>query len=431
MNREDYKLAMSAPQKRSVFTIRAMGNITAEQHRKTTLPWRKRHAAAFGFLAITAFILLGFTGYSYAIDSNPVELIRRVVSGSTVKVSYNSSDTFSYGKNRTYSDVAISAQAELWLLDLAKDSALRTLSKPERGIEYFMDFGATPNLTYISPRIAEIERVDDGHYRVRELYLRGNEYINSQVLDVETIIPSEELRYYKKLLPTELPLGKTALVAYYQQQSLKHEVGSGDNYSPITMKVAFQLNFPLKDYVEADKPMLSFSEDWKKGLLDSDLEANQILIDETMRDATTVCMNNGADTCPGVLLATNDGQSLYIQHFTAPDGRTVNKPRNNDSYENQEATFGSTFSDTSINNLLPRDIQGVVTDVQNDRYTIKTSSGATWTFIYGQDKQVVFAEYYQRPLSRGDKIQISILQPLSQVDSRIVESQYIINAARS
>lgn len=430
MNREDYILAMSAPQKRSTFTIRVMDHIPAKHPKRTALSWRKRHTVAFGFFVIAVFILLGFTGYSYAIGSNPVRLIRRIVNGETIKVTYNSSENFSYGKNRTYSDVAISAQAELWLFDLAKDSAFRALSKPEHGVEYFMDPGITPNLTYIYPRIAEIERVDEGHYRIHERYLRGDKYTNSQHIDATIIIASEELRYYKELQLTELPVHKTVLVAYYQQQSLQHRVGSGNTFSPITMRVAFSLTQPLNQYLEADKPLLSFSDDWKNGLLDSNLEANQILIDETMRNATNLCMNNGADTCPGTLLATNGGESLYIQQYAVPDGTTYSKPRNDDSYANQTAFLGG-YGDKPINNLIPRDVQGTVTYIHKDRYTVRASSGATWTFLYSSEKQQAFAEYFKRPLSVGDKLQISIIQPLSQVDSRVVESQYIINAARS
>src|SRR4051812_28106770 len=65
---------------------------------------------------ILAVSVISFSGYAYAIDSNPIALIKRIVVGDMVKVEYKGRH-FEHGKAQTYSDAAITAFAELGTIE--------------------------------------------------------------------------------------------------------------------------------------------------------------------------------------------------------------------------------------------------------------------------------------------------------------------------
>src|SRR5690348_13001346 len=93
--------------------LHAADNMTAPKQtvwqRFICLPAPQR--IAMGVLAAVVVSVASFTGYAYAIGSDPVSLIKRWIEGDKVKVEYQGRQ-FEYNKSRNYSDAAVTALAE-------------------------------------------------------------------------------------------------------------------------------------------------------------------------------------------------------------------------------------------------------------------------------------------------------------------------------
>ncbi len=423
---------------RSAFTARVMEQVESAatfvpQPRITnvTSKWsplmryaqhHKIQAAAAG-LAVLASV--GFSGYAYATGSNPVELITRIVTGHQVKATLNG-HTYLYGTNRSYSDAAISAFAELQTVRDLHMKASNTFMVPKNGIEH-LDAGTNANFVY--PEVATITRADDSNLYLQTNYRLGDKVTHSDNTGQQIVIPRTTLSYYiKGELATAGRVGQ--LVVVYQDTFWSHRIGFKEPVTMMTQSFVFELTHSLADIKDADQA----NRQSPAGSSD-----NQGLYDPSWGSLSNICLNNGADRC-GETGMSNGGQGLYA--FREPDIDTKPGPH-------QFRELGTTHMQTTNNpdvipfgemvldnahqpaGLIPRNTEGTITKIQGDTITIKSSSGAHWTFTVKAGLVAQFATNWGSPLKVGDKLAANVLASLTDLDNRSFDNAHIYNLQRA
>ena len=434
MNRTDYQLASSAPirQATSKFTDNVMTHIAslpASPRRRPTINyWRNLHLPARYALIALAIVVItasSFSGYAYAVGTDPISLIRRWVEGDKVHVEYQGRE-FSHGKKLTYSDAAITAQAELNTVDIAHFTATNEMMRPQDGIEYVDNPALYGYENYIVPKLAYVTKIGST-IKVHEVLTLGNDKMSRpEVVDNTYEIAADTFRYYDTLKLTSPVDGEETLVALYQNNYLRHQIGSGDTATPVRISFAFRLTHPEKDYVEIgevtkDTPKGPF-QDWRDQ--DSQLLG---LVEENVGSSSPLCMNNGDDTCSDGYdkFARGHGEGFYgIIHD--PDGHSYLKGNQN------VIAQGEAVTDTTQTrkDIISRGIQGAITHINTSFVTVKTSSGSEWRLAYTQPLQEKFASWCGKKLGVGDNVAGMIYQSIHDLDNRTVGSQYIYNFVR-
>ncbi len=401
---------------------RTIWRVTLEFMQRTTL---RKAVALMLIVLVTAFI--GLSGYAYASGTNPFSLIKRWVVGEQVKATYQDPQTnkqreFSYGARRGYSDLAVSAFAELSLIDQLHFHASNAYTVPKDGTEYIDDPFRTD---FIAPRIGTIEQITQESVVVHLTYSVGRSKVErSQDIDERITIPRAHFYYYEAGKPTaaqQSSVGK--LVEIFQDQYLKHEQRSGERPRPVDLYSAFALTYPFETIKEAtatNGPIQATTDE------ELDKVISQQDIYELGAGAwSEVCLGNGADSCPHAF-RDDSGENFFAASIT-PGNYGGPSLQNPDMIPFGEAV--GTPTQATLQYQL-RHIEGRITRVTGDRITIKTSSGALWTFQYSQQNQRVFAKIYGSPLKVGQLLAGGVIASVYDWDRRDFDSQYVFGMSR-
>lgn len=416
MNHIDYIITTSTPRVAAHdFTDRVMSAIEPQRH-NWWQPVQLHYRVAMWALIAVAASTIAFSGYAYAIGSDPITLIQRIMHGNSVTVLYGDR-TFSHGKKLTYSDAAITAQAELSLTDKAHFHAASMLTIPTNSVEYVDNPTIPAAQRYIYPTLAYLTR-HGATVSVREFYLRGDKTNLARKIEVNSEISADQLRYFTELHANVLQDGQPVLVAYYRDNFLEHAIGAGSAATPTTINFAFRLTHAQQDYLEADKAMQdpNFTQHYQDAQL-------QPLVEENFGAINNRCINNGADTCR--MLAGNEGQSLY-GYILGADSTTYLTANPHTIAQGEAVADGA---DTR-NDVIMRTIEGRISVINESSITVTTSSGARWTLSYDASQRSQFAARFKTSLRTGDTLQAIIYQPITELDSRTISDQFIYQITR-
>ena len=367
--------------------------------------------AALAVAAVTTSII-GLTGYGYASGNNPFSVIKSWVTGDSVHVSYEG-QTYHYGKNMNYSDAAITAYAELNTVQKLYSADNVLLTVPKGGIEYVDD---PANTAPMYPWVGTVKQVTNDSLIVQKQFVIGDLASQNQDTDETITLPLGELSSSvegKAVVMPNSAVGK--VVEIYSVAYVKHRVNSTDPLQHVTHYFAYQLTHSLADIKEASKQPLHYS----------DPSAQPILPDKAPSTDTNLCYNNGADTCkfPASFNATTF-QGLYGD-MTDPTTGEFEGSRSNPSVVGVGDPNGTGPSKTSV----VRQTEGAITAITDRNFTIKTSSGANWTFAYSSALQQTFAQTHS-PLKIGDNVFAVILAPLTNLDNHTIDTAHIYQMAR-
>jgi hypothetical protein len=391
-----------------------------------TMHSNKRNAVALILVVfVTAFI--GLSGYAYANGTNPFSLIKRWVVGNEVKVNYRDPQTdkqreFRYGAKRSYSDVAISAFAEISLTDLLHFHATNAYTVPKNGIEYIVDPFRTE---YIAPRIGTIEQIGPENVVLHLTYSPGQSKMEpSHDIDERVTIPRSQFYYYKNAKLATLEKDSAGkLVEIFQNQYLEHHSGSGQKPLPIDLYSAFALSYPMNAIKEATST---------KGRVEAktDKEIDETVTQQDLQEIgvgalSDTCLGNGADSCPHAF-KDEHGENFFISSIVP--GEYGGPSRQN---PNMIAFGEAVLEPTDANKqYMLRHIEGKITKINSDQITIKTPSGNLWTFQYSTEHQKTFAKVYKQPLKIGDLLAGGVIASVYDWDQRNFSNQYVYGMSR-
>lgn len=359
---------------------------------------------------------IGLTGYAYANNTDPFSVIKRWVVGDEARVIYHDPKTntqrqFSYGAKRSYSDLAISAFAEVSLIDLLHFHATNTYTKPKSGVEYISDPFRTD---YHSPRVGKIEQITESQIVIHLIYSMSRSKMGQSADISERItVPRGYFYYYKE--GKQAVMGPDAIgvtVEVFQNQYLEHLQNSGKRPTPVDIYSAFVLTHSLEAIKEATATTSAnrARHDQTSPVSEHDLyELNVGALAE-------VCMNNGADTCPQVFKNEDKGQNFFHPSITPAAYPSVHP------YNPESIPFGSgegvARPTTAAKQYQLRYIEGDITAISKDRITVKTSSSAQWTFQYSARHQEAFAKAYGSPLQTGQHLAGAVIASVYDWDKR-------------
>lgn len=386
----------------------------------------RRVAALAVVILVTAFI--GLSGYAYANGTNPFSLIKRWVVGEQVKVTYQDPQTnkqreFSHGAKRSYSDLAVSAFAEVSLIDLLHFHAANSYTVPKNGVEYIAD---PFRVEYIYPRVGTIERIDKENVVLHLTYSVGQSKMEpSRDISERITVPRAYFYYYKegKLVAVQESLaGKLAVV--YQDQYLRHKQRSGERPTPVDLYSAFVVSHSLSDIKEATTTKGSVG-----AKTDEELEqeiSQQDIYELGVGDWSNVCSGNGADSCPHAF-RDESGQNLFDARIVSGEDYGGSTRTNPHAIAFGEGVYQHT---TQTRQYQLRHIEGKISAINDDKLTVKTPSGALWTFEYPVEYQLGFATAYNQPLKVGDLLAGGIIASVYDWDRRDFASQYVYGMSR-
>lgn len=374
----------------------------------------RTHTLAFSVLAALMISVIGFTSYAYAIGSDPISLIKRWVEGNSVKVEYQDRQ-FEYGKNRTYSDAAVTAYAEVNTVTNLAFHAQDALQIPKDGVEYVsLPANIQKTLPYESPYFATVTAVTNDTVTLKAHYSWGDKVTPSKELDKTVSVPFADFRYFNKGEPvpvTAEAVGKLTMVFPYA--SLRHYIGK-DKVEKVTTYFGFSLSHELAAFKEA-----SFSGD-----IGAQHGETQALYEPSWGGLSQICLNNGADTCDLNHFAKPSNQGLFVNNQSGGRGGSF-------TYNPGAIAHGEgADDDAQPQNIIPRNLEGSIVKLDKDAITIKTSSGAEWRLAYNQNEQAAFAKHYGDKLKVGDKLAGQILVPIYMLDLRTVEHRYLVSLER-
>lgn len=373
----------------------------------TSLRFRRpQFALVVAAIAITVS-LVGFSGYAYAIGSDPLSLIKRIIEGDKVKVEYQGRQ-FEHGVAQTYSDAAVTAFAELNTVEGLAFAANNAGAIPKNGVEYLgVPYGYSA--PYVYPTLGTITHVTDASIIIQQQYVLGDKTNASHDMQHTITIPrSAELEFFKEATPAAIgPNDVGRLVQLRQSQAVKHHIGSPQKAEIVTRYFVFALQHSLADFKEADKATTN-PENTKQLSTSGLIERNFGKLDDR-------CVNNGADLCNPAIWS-NDGQSLYGKFETS----------------NRDAIpFGEGVGPGKAQpNLMLRNVYGVLTTIMPETIIIKGSSGSEWTLHFTAAQRASFKASWGSELKVGDKIGGSILQGLEELDNRTVAGDHIYSLMR-
>lgn len=409
--RFDTQLVAATPRrakKSSAFTVKTMQRIRMIQAMRPPRPWWQRflqiHKLATASIAAFIVGVIGFTGYAYANDTSPVALITRIVSGDHVETKYEG-HSYVYGKNRSYSDAAITAFTELNTVRGLAERAKNSFGAPKDGYEYFDDTTKGPE-TYLYPRLATVSHPNSATVQIHEQYLLGDKMAQSHDLDETLTITPSDIQYYAKGNPASLAVGTTdQLVASFPQRYIKHNIAT-NGIEHVIVYFTFTLSHPLADFKEAEQPTGDHLGD----------PGNQPLFDPNWGNVPERCVNNPADTCDNNRIGRVADEGMFISR---PGDITL---RTNAFNPNAINAAGDDSWDRS---LLQQNIQGRLVEMDQTGFTIRTSSRQIWHIAYDSNQQAIFAGTYS-PLKVGNVIALGAEQPIDNLNNRTLDTAHIM-----
>ena len=364
---------------------------------------------AFGLAALAlATSIAGFSGYAYAIGTNPVSLITRIISGDTVKVEYKGRH-FEYGKRQSYNDVAVTAFAELNTVNGLAFAASNAGAIPKDNTEYLSTpYGYQTPYTY--PTLGEIADVTGTSVTIVQRYMLGDKTNASHDMMQTIILPrTSDMQFFKEAKASPVTLKDVGrIVELRQEKATKHILHSQTKASITTRHFIFALNHTLDDFKAADKATTGSNSAMEPALSG--------IIEKNFGQLDNRCLNNGADLCSPALLS-NSSKSLY------------GKGRGNSNPNVIQFGEGVGLSDGQPEVIL-RNIYGKLIKIQQDTIAIRSSSGATWTLHFTAVQRQNYSATWKSDLKIGDMVGGSILQDLSSLDVRTVASDHIYNLMR-
>ena len=121
------------------FVDAVMERVAKIPSKKSPLQWLRVRLTykqlALGAFTIAIVSVFSFSGYAYATGTDPLALIKRLITGDTVQIEYRNRQ-FEHGISQNYSDAAISAYAELRTVEAIAFAAEHANAIPKDGIEY-------------------------------------------------------------------------------------------------------------------------------------------------------------------------------------------------------------------------------------------------------------------------------------------------------
>lgn len=369
------------------------------------LRYAKLHRAITLAILIAAVSLLSFSGYAYAKGTTPISLIKRWLSddGNHVKVEYQGR-TFEYGSKRTYSDAAITAYAELNTVQDLHFKASNAFQIPQNGIEYVSNPFDT---AYVYPWVGTIERSDETTLYVRKQYIIGDKVSPSANDNQLMTLPRQRVSLFndgEHADVTSAINGKVVML--FQDAYLEHKTGSGAATTPVKQFFVFTLTHTLDEIKEADQG----NQVGNKGENDED----RPLFEPSWGGVSNICLDNGADECDADKQGGVGGESLYSGGTGSFDSNPNAIP------------FGEGVLDPSQSpkDLIIRNTQGIITEINASHIVIKSSSGTLWTLAYTADQQAAFSRNH-RPLKVGDPLVANLIGSVYNLDLRQFDDQHI------
>ena len=380
----------------------------------------KLHKAAALIIAAVALSLISFTSYSYATGSDPVSVLKRWVTGDNVQVEYNG-HTYTYGKKLSYSDAAITAFAELDTVRQLHGTGINFFIVPKNGIEYVSDPTAVDE-PYTYPWVGTVQQVTGDTVVIQKQFITGDKMSRIQNTDETVTLPISDVSYIVQGNPAAASadaVGK--VVEVYQDAYIRHHISTADPLEHVTHYFTYQLTHTVDEVKEASQQPTSYADPTTRPIQASDFGFGGDL---------NVCYNNGADTCPNLLRSGDGSQGLFgnsVDPYTHKDYGPKSNPAVVDFIRRPPE-----IPDTSgglWKRVIIRDTEGAITAITPAGFTIKTSSGAHWTFAYDRTLQQAFAKEFGA-LKTGDHISASIVSPLDNLDNRSIDSSHIDQLAR-
>ncbi len=385
-----------------------------------------RKAVVFaGVVLVVVFI--GLSGYAYAHGTDPFSLIKRWVVGEQVKVIYQDPQTnkpreFSHGTKRTYSDLAVSAFAEVSLIDLLHFHAANAYTVPKDGIEYIED---PFRIEYIAPRVGTIEQVNEENVVLHLTYSMGQSKMEpSQDIDERVTIPRAYFYYYENGKPAAAQQSLAGkVVEVFQDQYLRHTQQSGKRPAPVDLYSVFAVSHPFEAIKEATTTKGAVTANTDKELAEA--ISQQDIYEIGAGAWAETCLNNGADACPHAF-RDERGENFFNANITPGDYGGPSR-QNPNMIPFGEAIFEQTMT---TRQYQLRHVEGNIVKIAADKITIKTKSGALWTFQYSVENQKDFAKVYGSPLKAGQLLAGGVIASVYDWDRRDFDNQYLFGMSR-
>jgi hypothetical protein len=371
--------------------------------------YARLHRAVALAAIIVLVSIISFTGYAYAIGSDPFSLLRRWTVGDHVNVDYKGR-TFEYGKARNYSDAAITAFAELNTVSGLYFRASNEFLVPRNGVEYVNN---PYDETYVYPWVGVIDRVDGDTAYLHKQYTLGDKVVASTASDEAVTLPTKNVSAFVKgehAAASQLAPG--TIVAVYHESFMAYKTGSGVKAVPHPHYFVFGLIHSLSDIKEADQANQTGQA--------KDLGESQGLFEPSWGGVSNICMNNGADTCDIDKLAGQAGESLYDDRDSSLDSKIPER-------SNPDAiAYGEGVADNAQqpDGIIMRNTEGKITKLTAAQITIKSSSGQQWILAFNDAQQKAFAQTHS-PLKIGDRLGASVLESVYNLDNRTIDTQHI------
>jgi len=417
---------------RSLFTKAVMQRIRSEElmgantQRRRPGGWQRLlgharvHKVTAGAVAVIILVAMGFSGYAYAIGSDPVTLIkdlvvRRKVVGQEIHATYDGRE-FRYGKSLTYSDAAITAFAELNTIDILVFHADNAYNIPKDGVEHVSD---PFNTAYVQPWVGVVEKIDGSSVVIRKQYTLGDPKggYPSRSYDNPITLPADDVSLFTEGASTNFSPGSIGqLVEVHERHYIRHWTGTGKRPVEVSHYFVFGLKHSLADIQAArETGEYKFSE--------QDL---QPIYEAYSGGLSDICLNNGADRCDLLKLAGSGGEYLYSSRYSDPSGGHDIPSANPEAIAYGEAVGPSQEQPVGI---IMRNVEGVITKITAADLTIQSSSGSLWTLGFDASKQQQFGRR-ARPLKIGDRLGASLLASVYDLDNRQFDSKHVYQIKR-
>lgn len=381
-------------------------------------------------LASVIITFVGLSGYAYAQGTDPFTLIKRWVSGDQIRVTYQdpkdgTKREFSHGTKRSYSDLAVSAFAELSLIDLLHFHAANAYTAPKNGVEHISD---PFRIDYKYPRVGIVEKVMEDHVVLHLTYSTGLGKVEaSRAIDERITVPRTQLFYYDQGKEAAMrPDAVGTLVEVFEDEYLRHVQGSGDRPVPVELFSVYKLSHSFESVREATTtsgPINAVNEAELKRV-----NEQQELYELGKGAWANVCLNNGADSCPHAFKYEDTAQSLFNPHITplAPGQTSVN------TTNPAALAWGEAVTEPTAapRQYQLRSFEGRISKIAGDYITVKTPSGTQWHFQYAPEKQQRFTTHYGRPLKVGQLLVGSVIASVYDWDRRSFEDRQVYSVYR-
>lgn len=381
--------------------------------KKPRFTFAKRHKIAWGIAVFLLLSIVSFSGYAYAIGSDPISLITRIVQGNTVKVQYNGRK-FEYGKARTYSDAAITAYAELNTVRSLDSRAASSFGAPKDGIEYFDDVLHPHN--YMYPTVGTVTSADDTSVTLTQLYLLGDKMNPSRDISESLAANADNVYFYKNGEPAKLTAADLhSPVAIFGHKLIRHDIAT-NLVKQVTVYFVFALTHPLADIKEANAGTSSQN------------QQDTPLFEPNWGGMSNMCYNNPSDTCDNDKIGHDQGEGMFV---SAQSKAYTGGHEGGNMYNADTMPFGESAPNGSPLGIMQRNVQGAIIAMDDTTITIRTSSGAEWHIAYTTAERHAFDNLHARkPLRIGDQLAIGVLQSVYDLNNRVIDHTHVMFALR-